>query len=232
MKIFLKIFGLLILLNFFLPAKAIIPVVDFDALIQMGLQLSQLEKQTEYIATELNHLSDSQYQWGNAQGLINNLGAVIQETNGLAYSASNVDGQFKQAYPGYKPPQDFSQQYKQNTEMTLNTLNGVLQSMGTSAQDFQNENQRLRFLQQQSQNAQGQTQAVQASAQIASEMVTQIQLLRQTMIAQTNAQTAYYATQTQNEASARAELENVMSAGSTTVPAYGTSGHSLHIPEY
>lgn len=115
--------------------------------------------------------------------------------------------------------------------MTLNTLNSVLQSMGTNAQDFQNENARLAFLQRQSQSAKGQTQAIQASSQIASEMVSQTQLLRQTVIAQTNAQTAYYATQVQNDASAKAELEHVIQSGSTNVPAYGTSGHSLNPPD-
>ncbi len=88
-----------------------------------------------------------------------------------------------------------------------------MQSLSLHAQHFQDENNRLSFLQQQAQNAQGQTQAIQASTQIASEMVSQQQLLRQTVMAQSNAQTAYYANQLQNEASSRAELESVDSPG-------------------
>jgi P-type conjugative transfer protein TrbJ len=211
-------------------SHAILPVIDGAALVQLGNQLVQLKEQTQLIKMQLEQLKGNQYDWSNAQGLINNLGSVVNQENSISYSASNINGKFKQAYPGYQPPQNFSQQYKDNSNMTLNTLNGVLQSMGTSSQDFQNENTRLNFLQHQSQSAEGQMQAIQAASQIASEMVSQIQILRQTVIAQTNAQTAYYATQVQNEASEKAELSKVISSGSTTMTAYGTSGHPLNPP--
>jgi P-type conjugative transfer protein TrbJ len=231
MKFFLKINILFLTLVMPITTHAMMPVIDLGAITQLMYQLSQLKTQTEYISTELKQLKGNQYQWSDAQGVINNLGSVIQQTNGISYNASNIDSQFRKAYPGYKAPENFSDQYKNNSEMTLNTLNGVLQSVGTNARDFQDENTRLKFLQAQSQSAQGQTQAIQAASQIASETVSQIQLLRQTVIAQTNAQTTYYATNIQNEASSRAELEEVISAGSTTVPAYGSSGHSLNPPE-
>jgi P-type conjugative transfer protein TrbJ len=192
----------------------------------------QLRQQTQYIQQQLKMLKGDQYQWSNAQPLINHLGSIVNQTNGIAYSAANLHQKFQQAYPGYQAPQDFNQQYKHNINMTQNTLNGVLQSMGASAHDFQSENARLAFLQRQSQRAQGQTQAIQASSQIASEMVSQIQLLRQTVIAQSNAQTAYYATQIQNEASSQAELEKIINSGSTNVPSYGSSGQQLNVPNF
>lgn len=213
-------------------AHATMPVVDYAALLQLGNHLVQLKQQTQYIQQELQRLRGDQYQWSNAQGLINQLGSIIQRSQGLAYSASNIHQQFQQAYPGYHAPQNFNQQYQNNINRTQNTLDGVLQAMGTSAQAFQNENTRLAFLQQQARHAQGQTQAIQASSQIASEMVSQLQLLRQTMMAQTNAQTAYYAMQVQNEASHRAELGKVLHAGAINIPKYGTSGHPLHVANF
>lgn len=224
----ISIFFVLIILT--LRAQCAMPVIDVASLIQLGNQLVQLKQQTQYIKQQLDILKDSQYQWSNAQGLINNLGAIVNQTNGLAYSAANLHQKFQQAYPGYQAPQNFNQQYKNNVNTTLDTLNGVLQTIGANAKDFQSENTRLQFLQRQSQHAQSQTQAIQASSQIASELVSQIQLLRQTMIAQTNAQTVYYATQIQNEASSRAELASIINAGSTKVPRYGTSGHPLTVP--
>lgn len=211
---------------------SMLPVIDVAALIQLGDQLLQIKQQTEYIANELEQLKNSQYQWSNAQSLINNLGNIINQENTLAYSAANSDTKFRQAYPGYQAPQNFSKQYADNTAMTLNTLDSVLKSLGSSAQDFQNENARLAFLQNQAQSAQGQTQAIQASAQIASEMVSQTQLLRQTVLAQTNAQTVYFANQTQNDASSKAELSQIITSGSTNIPGYGTSGQSLSAPDY
>jgi P-type conjugative transfer protein TrbJ len=230
MKNIYKLFFVAYLFLYSIFSYAMLPVIDAASLIQLGNQLMQLKEQTKLIQIQLQQLKGDQYEWSNAQGLINNLGSVVSQTNGISYNASNIDGKFRQAYPGYQPPQNYSQQYKDNSNMTLNTLNGVLQSMGTSSQDFQNENVRLKFLQQQSQNAEGQMQAIQASSQIASEMVSQIQILRQTVIAQSNAQTAYYATQVQKDASERAELDKVISSGSTTMPAYGTSGHPLNPP--
>lgn len=231
----MKLFQVMtIIVLFILPflGYATLPVIDYSALIQLGNQLAQLKQQTQLIQQELQTLHGNQYQWSNVQGLINNLGAIVQQTNGIGYSASNINQQFQQNYPGYQAPEDFSQQYKTNINIALNTLNGILQSIGSSASDFQNENTRLVFLQQQAQSAQGQTAVLQASAQIASETVSQIQLLRQTVIAQSNAQTAYYSTQIQNEASSKAELEKVINAGSTDVPGYGTSGHQLNPPNF
>lgn len=209
-----------------------LPVVDFGSIAKLIDQIEQTKTQTKYIKAQLESLKGNQYQWSNAQALINDLGSVVSRTNGLAYNARDLDKQFRSAYPGYKPPTNYSQQYKENVNLTQNTLNGILQSIGTNAQSFQSDNARLSFLQRQSQSAQGQTQAIQAATQIASETVSQIHLLRQAVIAQSNAETTYFATQIQNEANGRAELEKVIKAGSTTVPPYGHSGHYLASPNF
>lgn len=207
-----------------LQAKAMIPpatpVIDLTA-------IQHLITQAELLQQQLQRLEKNPYDWDSTQRLINDLSDVVNKTNGLSYSAANIDQQFKTAFPGYTPPQDYSQQYQQNTQQTLNTLNGVLQSTGLSAQDFADENARMRFLQNQSQNAEGQVQAIQVSNKIAAENVAQLQLLRQTMIAQTNAQTLYYATRLQNEASERAELSQILGAGRRDVSPYGSSGYDL-----
>jgi P-type conjugative transfer protein TrbJ len=209
-----------------------LPVIDAAALIQMGEHLKEMQIETRFLEKSLLGLKDDQYKWSNAQKLINTLGQTIQDANGIAYTADNRSVDFQRAYPGYKAPENYSQQYRENINRTQNTLGGTLQSIGLSAKDFEDENARLNFLQAQSKNAQGQTQAIQASAQIASEMVSQIQLLRQTLIAQTNAETAYYAQQVQAEASSQAMLEEVISAGSTDVPEYGSSGNYLKVPKF
>lgn len=218
-------------LIFVCSLHANLPVIDVASIAQLAAQLNQLREQTLYIKQQLDILKSNQYQWSNAQGLINDLGSIINQKNSIAYSASNIDLKFRQAYPGYQAPTDFNKQYKDNTNMTQNTLNGVLQSMGSNAQDFQSENTRLKFLQNQSQSAKGETQAIQASSQIASEMVSQIQLLRQAVIAQSNAETAYYARSIQTEASSKAELEKVINSGSQNVPLYG-SGQELNEPDF
>lgn len=212
--------------------SAEMPVIDFAVAAQLTQQLAELERHADYLKQQISVLSPGQYQWSNAQNLINELGNVMNQTNSLAYSSADLENRFKSAFPGYQAPQDFNAQYRNNMTQSQNTLNGVLQSMGTNARDFQNENARLAFLQHQAQSAQGQTQAIQASSQLASETVSQLQLLRQNVMAQTNAEVSYYATQLQNEASSEAELNQIIGAGSTRLPGYGNSGDSLEIPNF
>jgi type IV secretion system protein TrbJ len=228
---FLSVLSVLLLV-FSDTVYAMLPVIDFAALAQLGNQLAELRVQTQSIQQALQTLSGDQYQWSQAQGLLNQLGDIMQKTHGITTNAARMDDAFKQAYPGYQAPANFSEQYRNNVNTAQNTFNGVLQGIGLTAQHFQDENTRLAFLQRQSQSAQGQTQAIQASSQISSELVSQLQLLRQTVMAQSNAQTAYYATQVQQEASSRAELEAILRAGSTDVPAYGSSGNTLEAPEF
>ncbi len=220
-----QMIALCLLMTVSLSANATMPVVDFASILQ-------LETQVKLIRTQINVLSENGYDWSNAQNLINQLGDLVKQKDMLAYNSANMNEKFQDSYPGYKAPVDFNQQYKANVNITQHTLNGVLQSMGASAKDFEDENRRLKFIQKQAQSSKGQLEAIQASAQISSEMVSQLQLLRHTMIAQASAQNAYYATTIQTQASAQAELTSAISKGSTNVPKYGSSGHYLTTPNF
>ena len=152
---------------------------------------------------------------------------TMQKTQGIHYYSNTLQEQFQKAYPGYQVPNDFQKHYQTNVNTAQQTFCGVLESLRLQAQHVQAENQHLDFLQHQVQHAQGQTQAIQASSQITSEIVSQQQLLRQAVMAQTNAQTAYYATQLQNDASRHAAFVSVIQAGATNIPAYGSSGQTI-----
>ncbi len=227
-----KCFLFLLLVIFSKASFAMMPVIDPAALAQLGNQLAELKIQTQSMQQTLQTLSGNQYQWSNTQNFLNQLHGAMQTSQGITYNSDRLNEQFQRAYPGYQAPDQFHKQYQTNVNATQQTFSGVMQSLSLHAQHFQDENNRLSFLQQQAQNAKEQTQAIQASTQIASEMVSQQQLLRQTVMAQSNAQTAYYANQLQNEASSRAELESVIHHGSTKIPAYGSSGNSLAFPDF
>lgn len=203
-----------------------------DQIKQVKNQLEVMERQKMLMEQAQLTLSGNQYQWSNAQDLINKLGTIVNQSNALSYASKNIDEQFKKNFPGYHVPNDYGQSYEDITNTTINTLNGALKSVGMSAEDFQNENRRLSFLQSQEQNADNQLKAIQAASQIASEQVTQIQLLRQTIMAQTNAQTTYYAAQIQKESNAHAELQAVIREGAKESPEIGHSGHSITIPSF
>src|SRR5438876_287080 len=93
-------------------------------------QISLMENQLKSIDQTIKKLDPGQYKWSDAQGVINDLGNTITKANGLSYSASNINEQFKEHYPGYQSSENYSESYKAMTHKTQNTLNGVLQSMG------------------------------------------------------------------------------------------------------
>lgn len=205
-------------------ANAALPVFDWMVFGQMLQEVACLENQiTElknhgtYLQQELEQLKGGDYKWSDAQVKINEVGGLVNQTTQLAYNASDLDTNFKRTFPGYKPPTNYSDNYKNIVTNTLNTLNAILRGVGTNAANFQTESTRLKFLQDRAQNAQGQTQAIQAASQISSEEVTQLQLLRQTVVAQTNAQTAYYAAQVQKEASVNSSFDQLVSSSKQDV---------------
>jgi P-type conjugative transfer protein TrbJ len=231
-KIIYQLFLGIILLTTTIIANATLPVIDIASLAQLSHQLTLLKQSTQYIKQSLQGLPIAQFQWSNVQNLIDHLGSTISQVNGIAYSAANISQRFSQVYPGYQVPQDFYQQYKNIANTTQQTLNGLLQSIGDSAQHFKKENRQLAMLQQEVQKVSSQTQAIQASAQIASEVVSQIQLLRQTVMAQTNAQLVYYAAKIQNDIDEKAAFEKIIHTGSIDISLYGTSGHVLNTPAF
>lgn len=222
----------LLLLLFSKAAFAMMPVIDAAALAQLVNQLAELKTQTQSMQQTLQTLSGNQYQWSNTQHFLSQLQDAMQKTQGINYYSNTLQAQFQKAYPGYQVPNDFQKHYQTNVNTAQHTFCGVVENLRLHTQQVEAENAHLAFLQRQVQSAQGQTQAIQAASQITSEMVSQQQLLRQAMMTQTNAQTAYYATQLQNEVSSRAELDAVIHGGATQVPAYGASGHALVSPDF
>lgn len=208
-------------------AFAALPVIDFASLLQLGHQLTELRMQTKLFEQTLQSLSDAKYQWSNAQLMLNQGKDCVQQMHGLSFGKV-----FQKAYPGYQVPSHYRQQYQQNVDLTQNTFSGVLQMIKEGNDSFYSENQRLSHIQQQVQTGVGQVQVLQSSAELTSEVVSQVQLLRQSVMAQSNAQTAYYANQIQDEANGRAEMEKIICTGSQSVPVYGSSGHHLQCPDF
>jgi type IV secretion system protein TrbJ len=233
-KILFILFGFI----FFIPHTYAITAIVYDPVVASNVvaqtakvvdEINILNLQLISINKTLQQLKNSQYQWSNVQNIIQNLGKTIQQANGIAYNASNLDQQFKKYFPGFQSVTNYTQFYQDLVKKTQDTFNGVLQAEGNIANVLANEQSRLNFLQKQMQSAQGQTQAIQAAAQFASEQISQLQLLRQAVVTQTNAQTIYYAEQVQQQATTRAQESQIINAGSTTAPEIGHSGQKLHI---
>lgn len=194
------------------------PTVDADIIQTFSFfenEITDLETQIDDLDKALKLLAAGKYLWSDTSGLIDQLTSTLQQANGLSYAAKNEAAQFSALFPGYTTLAKFSEQYQQMTRTSLDTLNNILQNMQVSADNFIDENTRVRSLQGFVETVEGQTQALQTAAQLASEQVSQLQLLRQTIMAQANAQIVYYAQQIQKDASAVAELNSTIANGVT-----------------
>lgn len=209
---------------------AMMLVIDAAAVAKLVDELNELKEQTDKLKDHSTYLQNaleqlSTYKWSSDDmlSLMDDLNTTMQQYSHIATSASNLDQQYKIYFPGYVSQSDYSTQYKNNVTETLNTINGSLHTIGMNTNDFSSETARLNSLHSHVQSAQGQTQAIQALSEVSEEMVTQSQSLRQIVSAQANSEAAYYAEQVQKDATVQANISNVINAGSTTLPVYGSN---------
>jgi type IV secretion system protein TrbJ len=184
-------------------------------------QLQQLQQETAAVTTmaqQLQYIAKNTTGgdagiWQSNQGLLNNLGALISEQEGLSYTVQNVGHQFQQLYPGYYSGDTPGVRSPEvSTETTLDTLNGALESAQAQAQDFQAEQISLQTLEARNQTAIGSLQAIQVSNEIALAQAQQIQMLRQLTMAMMNSQNVASASQLNNQVQTRLQAEALLSA--------------------
>jgi type IV secretion system protein TrbJ len=215
------------------PAHAIFGVGDvvFDPTM-FASQLQQLAQETATVQTLAQQLQyviknttgGSAGVWSSNSGLLNNLGNIINQQEGLSYTVQGLSTEFQQYYAGYAVSSMVGVQSPlASGETTLNTLNGTLASAQAQAQNFGLEQASLSNLELKNQTAVGNLQAVQVSNELALAQVQQIQMLRQLVMAQTNSQNvvAANAISTQQEQ----QMEAMAWVGA---PAYGPFEQALH----
>jgi P-type conjugative transfer protein TrbJ len=241
MRCLRKVLAIFIFLLFLTPVMAEGPLeIVFDPTVDADIvqtftffenEIADLEKQIDDLDNALKLLSSGKYLWSNTTTLMNQLTDTMEQASGLSYAAKNEAAEFSQLFPGYSNLTQFSQQFQQLTKSSLDTLNNIMQTMQANAGNFINENSRVQKLQGFIETIVGQTQALQLGAQLASEQVSQLQLLRQAVMAQANAQVVYFAQQIQKEASATAGLNETIDHGDTATTAVLTA-HPLQKPDY
>jgi P-type conjugative transfer protein TrbJ len=228
-KPYLKLFMVVIFVATAIPSVARAqfgfgggPQIVFDP--QMfGRQLSQLEQETAAVtnlAEQLKYVIKNTTGggagvWASNQSLLDNLGGLISEQEGLSYTFSGLAQQFQQLYPGYNVTSTPGVQSLQaSIETTLNTLNGALQSAQNQATNFAAEQGALGNLEFKNQTAIGSLQAAQTGNEIALAEVQQIQMLRQLVMALMNSQSTAAANQLNSQTQSQLAAQAFLSAPS------------------
>src|SRR5207247_3052804 len=75
------------------------------------------------------------------------LGQVIDQEQAIAYSMADIDGLFRQRYPGYRPVTDWTKEYDTWTRTTLDTLPCPLNSVRLHARAHTGDQRRIQALQ-------------------------------------------------------------------------------------
>ena len=149
------------------------------------------------------------------------LGRVIEQEQAIAYTVANIDGVFRQRYPGYHPVTDWSREYDAWTRATLDTLRGTLNAVRLHAEDFATEQGRIEALAALSDSAEGRMQALQLGNMMTGEQLQQLVKLRQLVMAQINAQNVFMAHQTNREAQRAASQSEWVRNGNREAPPIG-----------
>ena len=213
------------------PTSGQLPVIDAANLVQNTLTalktIESVINEVQMIANQVRQLETmvqntkgfSQGLWDtDAQPRLLRLGAVIDQEQAIAYTMANVDGLFRQRYPGYRPVTDWSSEYELWTRTTLDTLRGTLNSVRLHGEGFATEQGRIQALQAMSESAEGRMQALQVGNMMAAEQLQQLVQLRQLVMAQINAQNVYMAAQTNREAQRAATQSEWIRNGNAEAP--------------
>lgn len=180
----------------------------------VGLGIQQAEMIIQQVQTAQATLrSVQQYEnmdWNSAQGALMDLFRATRQARGVSYQMQNLDDGFRQAYPTYRPQQNYSTAYQGWTDDTMEGLKSSLHAANIQSNQFNTENSAMNYLSGLSDNAQGQTQAIQAGNAISGQLVGQMQKMRQLQMAQMNAQNAFMAHQVNTDAASKAALSQYL----------------------
>lgn len=143
---------------------------------------------------------------GTAIDALSRLDRVLGEGRSLAITASDYEKSFKTRFPGYRTEKSYSEAFREWSETSRDSVLGALRVANMQTRGAMNEEQALASLRSAVATADGQKAAVDAGNQIALAQITQLQQLRELMVAQMQATGTYMAAQQQADASRDASV--------------------------
>lgn len=143
---------------------------------------------------------------GVAIDVLSRLDRVLGDGKSLAVTASDYEKAFKARFPGYQAATNYSESYREWSDTSRDSVLGALRAANMQARGALTEEQALASLRSAVATADGQKAAVDAGNQIALAQITQLQQLRELMVAQMQASGTYMASQQQAEASKEASV--------------------------
>lgn len=157
---------------------------------QYAKQLQQYQKQLQQYADQVQNTARVPNQvWGNTMSNIQQVSALLNQAQSLAYSAANLNQQFAQRYRTFgtyagQPlsPATMAQKYQQWSQESNDNVLYALRAANTQATQMGSEDTDLRALETMATSVSGRMQAIQVGNQFAAQGARQLQKLRQLLM--------------------------------------------------
>jgi P-type conjugative transfer protein TrbJ len=190
---------------------------------QVSNQVKQISQLTEQIQNQLkiynNMLQNTarlpNHIWGQVEGDLKKLQAIVGQGQGIAFSMGNIDDVLKQRFQsfadfktGLAEGETFSSNYQIWSTTNRDTIAGTLKAAGFTADQFTSEESTMSALRSMSESADGQMKALQVGHQIAAQQVAQFQKLRGLVSQQTTMMGTWFQSKQADKDLAQARREN------------------------
>ena len=183
------------------------PVVDFAAIAQ--LLLMKAEEIKQYADMVKNSGRFLTLPWADITNYLNGAQNALRLGNSIAWKMQNADAVFRQRFPGYGRLQlPYQQAYKDWNKTAFDTMAAVLKSAGEHRRGMAEETAIINNLSDSVMGAEGRMQAAQTSARLAGHAATQLIELREIIIADAAARSAYQAAVLQKDATSESAMEH------------------------
>jgi type IV secretion system protein TrbJ len=174
-------------------------------------QASMLQTQLQQYAVQLTNAQTLTSQlFGPIQSDLLRLAQIQQGGQALSYSMANLDSEFSQRYgsAGYNPNVNFTAQYQQWSQTSLDTTQKSLDTVGLQYSQMQSEQDLLNSYDSMAKSSGGELQATQVGAQIAEQQVQQLMKLRELMMTDMQTKAAFQAQQVMDDQHKKEALQN------------------------
>lgn len=194
---------------------------------QVNNQVKQITQLAEQIQNQLNIYNNllqntarlPNHIWGQVEGDLKKLQAVVGQGQGIAFSMGNVDDVLKQRFQsfadfktGLADGETFSGNYQTWSTTNRDTIAGTLKAAGLTANQFTSEESTMSSLRSMSETADGQMKALQVGHQIAAQQVAQFQKLRGLVSQQTTMMGTWFQSKQADKDLAQARRESFFSS--------------------
>lgn len=175
----------------------------FTQLLQQAAQAEQLVQQIEQLRVQVQSYDQmmkdgrelSSDMFGDVARDLTAINRLVEQGQGLAYTASNLDALFEQRYGSFEGYREagvsdaqLRDKYSQWSSDSRSSVLTTLRALGVQASDMDSEAALLRQLTRRAGSAEGQMQAIQVGNEMAAESIAQMQRLRQLIMLQTQLQ--------------------------------------------